>query len=128
LTQALHDGKIILLKSTGGLAITPPAATGTGAEFKFCFTATISGGNVTIDAKAGNASDIFTGRCYQLKVGTGEVVYAAGATDNLLTIDGSTKGGVIGDWITLVDVALHQWYVFFDSTGSGTVVTPFSNH
>lgn len=127
-TQALHANKIILLQSTGGLVITPPAATGTGAVYEFIFIATITGGSVTIDAKAGNASDQFFGRCYQLKVGTGEVVYAAISTANLMTIDGSTRGGIKGDFIRMIDVATNIWYVFFDSTASGTVATPFTNH
>ena len=42
LTQALHSGKVLLIASTGGLAVTPPAATGTGAEYRFVFTATRS--------------------------------------------------------------------------------------
>lgn len=128
LTQALHSGKILLLASTAGLAITPPAATGSGATYEFFVAATISGGSVTIDAKAGNGSDTFAGRAYQLLVGTGETVYACASNSNLITLNGTTTGGVIGDLVKLVDMGLHQWYVFVDSTASGSVVTPFSHH
>lgn len=128
LTEALHEGKILVLQSTGGLAITPIAATGSGGVYQFVVKTAISGGNVTIDAKAGNASDIVSGRAYQLKVGTGETVYAAGASDNLITINGTTLGGLKGDYIRMIDVATNLWYVFIDSTASGSVATPFSNH
>lgn len=128
LSEATHEGKIVLLQSTGGLAITPPAAVGSGDRYELLIKTTISGGSVTLDAKAGNASDVFLGRCYQLKVGTGEVVYAAASNSNLLTLDGTTTGGLAGDRIYLVDMATNKWYINFDSTASGTVATPFSNH
>lgn len=126
-TQALHAGKTILLASTAGLAITPPAATGTGAAYRICFTATISGGNVTWDAKAGNASDVFYGWLQTYKATT-FTPYITASNSNLLTFDGTTRGGIKGDMIEIRDVATNVWIVSGFTNQTGTIATPFSNH
>ena len=127
LTPALHGNRIVTVASTGGLAITPPAATGTGNCYRLVVTTTITGGNLTLDAKAGNASDVFFGFAYTNKAGT-FTNYATGATDNLLTWDGSTKGGIKGDYLEMWDVATNVWIIRIHGTQGGTIATPFSNH
>lgn len=128
LTQALHGGRLILLAPTGGLAITPPAATGTGAIYTFAFTATATGGSVTIDAKAGAASDVFYGNVVMNKVGTGISNFGSAANSNLVTLNGGTTGGIKGDWIEMIDIGTNIWGFFFSGQGSGTIATPFGNH
>lgn len=128
LTAAAHAGRLIGIASTGGLAITPPAATGTLNTYNLYVTSTISGGSFTIDAKAGNASDIFAGIAFQNKTGTGLTTTPTAATTNLLTFNGTTTGGIIGDRIELVDVGLHTWWLFIIGQYTGTFGTPFSNH
>lgn len=126
-TQALHAGKILLLASTGGLAITPPAATGTGALYRLCVITTITGGNVTWDAKAGNASDILAGWIQSYKATT-FTPYIANSNLNLVTLDGTTRGGIKGDFLEFRDVATNLWIVSGFVTQSGTIATPFTNH
>lgn len=128
LTAALHAGKNLLLAPTGGLAITPPAATGTGNVYRFSFTATATGGSVTIDPKAGAAGDVLYGISNINKVGTGVSQFGTAANSNLITLNGTTTGGILGDSITLRDVATNVWQVEIIGQGSGTIATPFSNH
>lgn len=128
LTQALHAGRVVQLAPTAGLAITPPAATGTGNVYTLVFQATATGGSVTIDAKAGNASDIFYGNVVMNKVGTGITNFGSAANSNLATLNGTTTGGIKGDLIEMVDVATNVWAFFFTGQGSGVIATPFSNH
>lgn len=129
LTVAGNAGKITVLQSTGGLTITPPAATGTGNIYNFAVGTTISGGSVTIDFKAGNASDLIYGTAYQFKSGTGLAEYSAGTNSNEIILNGTTTGGIIGDYISIQDIGTHQWQILdFSTQATGTVATPFANH
>lgn len=128
LTAALHANRRVNIASTGGLAVTPPAATGTGNVYTLFLSASITGGNFTIDAKAGQASDVFNGIAFQNKLGTGITTTPSAATSNLLTFDGSTKGGIAGDVITMIDAALHSWNLLINGQYTGTFASPFSNH
>ncbi len=129
LTPAAHANRAVLLQSTGGLVITPPAATGTGNTYTLIVIATITGGSVTVDFKAANASDVINGTAAQFKAGTGVTFYSASTNTNLLTLNGTTTGGIIGDFIQIMDVALHQWVVQeWTTQATSTVASPFSNH
>lgn len=128
LTEATHEGKTLVISSTGGLAVTPPAATGSGGKYRFICGAVISGGNFTVDAKAGNSSDVFTGWMQSYKATT-FTPYPTAANSNLITFDGSTKGGAaIGDWFEIEDFATHEWKVTGYTIQSGTIASMFSNH
>lgn len=127
LTPASHGGRLVTVASTGGLTITPPAATGTGNVYRIAVTTTISGGNLTLDAKAGNASDVFYGFAYTNKAGT-FTNYATASNTNLITWDGSTMGGIKGDFLWMMDAATNVWLLEIRGTQSGTIATPFSNH
>lgn len=129
LAPATHAGRFLVISSTAGLAVTPPAATGTGSIYTFVFSATISGGSFTLDAKAGNASDVFYGLANVNKVATPAVSqFGTAANSNLITANATTTGGMVGDFIQIVDIATHVWQVEIVSQGSGTIATPFSNH
>jgi len=129
LTAAAHASRAVLLQSTGGLVITPTAATGTGNIYTFIVIATISGGSVTIDFKAANASDVINGTGSQFKSGTGVTLYSCSTNTNLITLNGTTTGGIIGDFIQIIDVATHQWVIQeFNTQATGSVASPFSNH
>jgi hypothetical protein len=125
-TQALHDGRIIQLQSTAALAVTLPAATGSGACYTFQVITLISGGNVTLDAKTNSAA--FYGLINQIKDGSALATYSTTATSNLLTLNGGTTGGLAGDFIEMVDVATNVFNVYGITKATGTVATPISAH
>lgn len=128
-TAALHAGKIILLQSTGGLAITPPAATGTLNLYRYAVITTVSGGNVTIDPKAGAAADVVFGAVYGGTTGaTGGTWITSATNSNLITFNGTTTGGLAGTWIEMLDVATNKWLINGSVITSGTAASPFSNH
>ncbi len=130
LSPALHSRKLVVLSGTtanAGVAITPPAATGTGDIYTIIFGSTITSNTTTLDAKAGNASDVFAGWIQTYKATT-FTPYIANSNLNLMTFDGSTRGGIKGDMIKIYDVALNLWLVEGFTTQSGTIATPFTNH
>ena len=133
LNQPEYAGATIQIASTGGLAVTPPAATGTGNVYTFVCTAALTGGSFTFDAKAGNASDLIYGWLQSWKTTPAYTPYGATpvvASTNLITLNGTTTGGSnVGDYFRIEDKGLHIWEVtagFLIQTG--TIATPFSTH
>lgn len=122
-TEALHDGKVITLNRAGGIAVTLPAATGSGTVLKFIVGTTFTS-SATIkvtgnDTMAGNAILAQDG-------GDTAVMFEAGATADTITMDGSTTGGLQGADVELIDIATDLWFVNYRSAATGTEATPFS--
>lgn len=123
-TEALHDMKVITLNRAGGIAVTLPAATGSGTVLKFVVgtTFTTSG---TI--KVANASDIMTGNAIIAQDGGDTVVMFETAADtDTVTMNGTTTGGLKGQIVELIDIATNLWSVKVISAATGTEATPFS--
>lgn len=123
-TRALHAGRTILLNRAGGIAVTLPAATGTGDVFRFFVQATFTS-DATI--KAASASDSFLGHAFlQGDDASALGGFACAANDDTLTMDGTTKGGYLGAWVEVEDVATGLFHVRYFSKATGTEATPFS--
>lgn len=127
LTAATHAGRILLLGEVGGdaaLTATLPAATGSGARFRFIVSVVNTSnylikvvGNDTMDGSIISSQD----------AADTTVSWETAADSDTITLDGTTTGGAaIGDWIELVDIAADQWAVSGQTTSSGTEATPFS--
>jgi hypothetical protein len=125
-TLASHDSKTILMNvATGGLAITLPAPTGSGARYKFVVGTAVSSGSTTITATGAylyGTAQMVTDSSSAQPTMTG----FATAPSTTITLNGSTKGGLIGDVIEIEDVATNKMQVTMFAHTTGTVVTPFS--
>lgn len=124
-TAATHAGALVLLDRAAGIAVTLPAATGSGAVFSFMVKTTISSNSTTI--KVANANDTMVGwvSTATTTVGSGSEE-AAGGTDDTITMNGTTTGGIAGSYITVMDVASNVWLVRAFLVGSGTLATSLS--
>jgi hypothetical protein len=122
-----NANRVTSVAPTGGLAITMPTATGSGLNYTILLSATVAGGNLTIDAKP-NGPALFSGYAQQNKPGTGLTATATAANTNLITLNGSTQGGIAGDQIELQDTAPNVWTIFINGQYSGVFASPFSNH
>ncbi len=128
ITAATHAGKILLMGEVGGDAaatFTLPAATGSGAEYRF-IVSVVNTSNYVI--QVANANDTIDGSVtlHQDSAATVASFNTVAASDTI-TLDGTTTGGVsIGDELTLVDMATNQYMVKGILTASGTEATPFS--
>ena len=122
-TAALHANKVVTLNRAAGIAVTLPAAAGTGNSYNFIVGTTFSG--AASIAKAG--SDKMGGNIRQdVAAGTGVAYHAAVASTDTISLDGTTKGGVAGDSITLVDIATGVWCVQGQTFASGSVASPLN--
>jgi len=125
ITPTDHDDKLITLNRAAGIAITLPAATGSGARYEFFVGTTVTSNNIVISVADG--TDTFKGNVFAAADGGDTVVGFETASDSdTITLNGTTKGGVIGDRIILVDVAANLWSVVGIFSATGSEATPFS--
>jgi len=132
LTAALHAGKTVVLNLATGFVTTLPAATGTGNSYLIYVGISASGGSYVIQVASG--TDIMRGIVVSKDDGTSSSVISwatanTGTTateSDTVTLDGSTKGGLIGDCFEFTDIAAGVWAVQGFTKSSGTEATPFS--
>lgn len=128
LTAAANNNGTILLDTAAGSVVTLPAATGSGAKFRFVVSVLATSNSHIV--KVANASDTMIGIIQGHRVDTGNAVlgFAAGATDDTITLNRTTTGSVSkGEWIEVEDVAANKWAVtgMLSATGAA-FATPFS--
>ena len=125
-TNDANAGRTHLLDRAAGVTVTLPAATGSGAVFRFWVKTSASGGSYII--QVANASDSMLGNIhYWPDSATNTPVWAASASDDTITLNGSTKGGYANDMITIEDIATNLFMVHGSVKQTGTEATPFSN-
>lgn len=125
LTQELHDGAMLIVDSAAGIAITLPAALGTGAVYRFWCKTTVTSSSTTI--KVANTTDSFLGNIIALQDGGNTLLgFEIVAADDTLTWNGTTTGGVAGDWVEIQDVASGLFRVLCLQSATGTEATPSS--
>lgn len=124
-TRAAHARKTITLSRAAGIAVTLPAATGTGEVYKFFINTAITS-NTTTFTCAG--SDKLSGHAWSISDGAAAVLgyNAVAGTSTIVTLDGSTQGGYAGHEITFTDTKSALWSVKSMGKATGTEATPFS--
>ena len=130
LLTAADSGKTIVFGAAAATLITLPAPE-LGMQFDFLTTVTATGdhevqaltdthgflgGVMIMSTAAGAENDAFSA--------------AAAGTDDFITMDGTTTGGMAGSTLRVVAIldasAVKCWGVSGQLIGSGTIVTPFA--
>ena len=120
-----YVGVPILLNRAAGITATLPAASGSGNEYRFIVGTTVTSNSDII--KVANATDVMCG--YALlgqDAADTSVFFEVGATDDTITLNGSTTGGLRGMRVTCTDIASGLWAVEVRGAATGTEATPFS--
>ncbi|MBX5206694.1 hypothetical protein [Rhizobium sp. NZLR11] len=126
LNKPTHEGVVVVANRAAGITFTLPASSGSGCKYTVVVGTTITSNNLII--QVANSTDIMAGVALQAADGGSTVNgWETGATDDTITMDGSTKGGVKGDRIELEDYASGVWHVRILGAATGTEVTPFSS-
>ena len=124
-TAAGHAGRTVLMDAAAGQAITLPATAGTGNTYKFFVKTTITSNSSTI--AVANATDVMQGAAIVANDGGATAsIFETAATDDTITFNGSTTGGIAGATVELQDVATGFWSVRVIGAATGTEATPFS--
>ena len=143
LTVASHSGKIIHNDAAGAVTYTLPALNATadgassgpgsdidslnniGATFTIVDSITKTGDLVV---KVANANDIMNGSAIIVDSDTNDNTegFVTTATSDTITLNGSTKGGVLHATITCTAISSTKWSVSVTTAGTGNIATPFS--
>jgi len=139
LTVAAHAGRLLTMDPVGTpTAITLPTINATadsavagandpnnpntiGTTFEILFIDEFTG---TIST---DGTDKFVGGLYTgVNNATGKT-FISGASNDVITLNGSTKGGLAGSIIKVTAIASAKYAVEGITLGSGTLVTPFAD-
>ena len=124
-TAAAHAGRLVVLSRAAGIAVTLPAATGTGNTYRFSFGADVTSNTTTI--KVANASDVMAGALVVTnEADATTTTFGTQATDDTITCNGGTTGGLAGGIIRIMDVATNVWAVDGVLVGNGSEADPLS--
>jgi len=128
LTPAEHANRTVTIAKLAGLTLTLPAATGTGDVYKIVVALTNTSSAYVI--QVANATDEFAGTVIQTDADTSDTLASYPALDadgfDTVTMDGSTKGGIIGDMYTFTDIAAGRFLIEGVVTCTGTAASPLS--
>jgi len=123
---AEDSGKLLAFKIASGATVTLPAATGSGIEYHFVVLTTVTSNDYIVQVTGDDTIDGMILNCDDDSSDAVAIWKTAAASDTI-TMDGSTKGGIIGDTFKLTDIGADQWLIHAATTsGTGTVATPFS--
>ena len=135
LTVDSHAGKVLLCNDADGkftlpsIVATAPGAdddpnqlNNLGATFTFVVVTAATGKDVLTDGTDKFVGGLYTG----VNNATGKT-FISGATNDVITLNGSTKGGLSGSIITVTAIASAKYAVEGITLGSGTLVTPFAD-
>ena len=121
------DGGIIHIADTDACAIVLPEITAAlnGLEYKFIM-ANDAGADVTITG-TDQAGDFYQGTLAVHQVDADDGFAANGSSNNIITMNATTTGGLLGSEINLRAVYGIGWIVWGNVFGTnGTAATPFS--
>ena len=130
ITLAEHAGRILLLGEDGGNAdvvLTLPDATGSGNVYEFIVTVTMASNTYKIVCPDGD--NTITGQIQYLdEDGTSAASFPTVAASDTVTLNGGTQGGLVGDTLTLIDIAADKWMVkgLMRVAAGANPATPFS--
>tara|TARA_R110000787_G_scaffold202885_1_gene313483 strand:- start:5 stop:541 length:537 start_codon:yes stop_codon:yes gene_type:complete len=139
LTVNEHAGRILLSQDADGIYVLPSINTNTngitagstdynnlnniGATFMFYIDTTATDVQIITDG-----TDKFTGAAMVAVNDGGKKAFFPAASNDVLSMNGTTTGGIIGSIITVTALESAQYLVHNALIlGSGTIVTPFSD-
>ena len=125
LTSGSHAGRVMLLDKDSGATITLPAASGSGNVYKFFVKTTITSNNYVI--QVASSDDTMSGIAVVANDTNDEAsIFETLAASDTITLDGSTKGGILGGIIELQDLYSGKYSVKIHQSATGSEATPFS--
>jgi hypothetical protein len=135
LTVAAHSGKVLTCNDADG-KFTLPSIVATapgrdddpnqtnnlGASFTFVIETAATDLDILTDG-----TDKFVGGLYLGKSDAAGKTFISGSSNDVITLNGTTKGGIAGTIIRVTAIASAKYAVEGINLASGTVVTPFAD-
>ena len=129
ITEIEHAGRTLLLGEVGGNALvtlTLPDATGSGATYKFIVSVANTSNYVI---KVPDADNTIAGiMTYLDEDGTAVTAFPTVAASDTITLNGGTTGGIVGDYLEIIDIAADKYHVrgVMRVAAGANPATPFS--
>lgn len=128
LTQRDHAGRVMRFNRAAGVTATLPKANGSGVVFEFIVDTTVTSNSYKI--QCANSTDEFHGGVLTCDSDTLDTLTYVSALDadgyDTITMDGSTTGGIRGDWFKIVDYAAGKWLLIGEINYTGNKGTLLS--
>jgi len=135
LTVAAHSGKVLTCNDADG-KFTLPSIVATdpgdntdpnqlnnlGATFTFVVETAATDMDILTDG-----TDKFVGGLYMGKSDAAGKTFMSGGSNDVMTFNGTTKGGIVGTVIKVTAIGAAKYAVEGINLASGTVVTPFAD-
>jgi len=124
--KAEDSGKTILFNRAAGCDVTLPAST-PGLKYKFKVITSVTSNDYSVNGAA--ATDLFIGGITSDDTDTSNAARffnADGSDDDVMSMNGTTTGGLIGTNFEVTCVAASKWFIQGVNKGSGEVATPFA--
>ena len=136
ITVASHAGRPLLCNDADGVFTLPTIVTteptdkgdpgqtcNFGAQFTFIVVTAATDMDIVTDG-----TDKFVGGAYTgIDDSAAGKTFISGASNDVITQNGSTKGGLAGSIVVVTAIASAQYHVAAQLLGSGTLVTPFAD-
>jgi len=136
ITVAAHAGRPLLCNDADGvftlpsIVVTEPTDKGDpnqlanlGAQFTFIVVTAATDMDITTDG-----TDKFVGGSYTgIDDSAAGKSFISGSSNDVITQNGTTKGGLVGSIIRITAIASAKYHVEGQLLGSGTLVTPFAD-
>jgi hypothetical protein len=124
LTRDLHSNKLIRMSLASGMDVTLPASAGTGDEYRFVIPTSLSG---TARIKVALTSETLQGHIQvdASLASNAPVSFTAGTTADTVSLNGTTTGGKLGDYLKFIDEKTGVWHVEGFIRATGASATPF---
>jgi len=123
LNRNTHMDNVVLLSAAAGLTVTLPASAGKGDVYEVFVLTTVTSNNYII--KVANSTDILAGAVH-LTTDIGGTSMPTATTDDTITMNGSTTGGLRGTWLRFKDMSTGFWALEGGIICTGTEASPFS--
>ncbi len=120
-----YGGTTVFLDRLAGVTITLPAASGTGNSYSF-YVKTAPTSNAHVIKVARSADTMVGWVSIGIAAGGNGWQEYVGGTDDTMSMNGTTTGGLVGSFVTMTDIATNVWLVDGQLGGSGTLATPFT--
>lgn len=122
-----QSGSVILFDRAAGIVFTLPANT-PGMVFDFFVTVTITGGAAKVITAAG--TELLVGTIINTDTDSSDAVASwkslVAAANIAVSMNGTTTGGIKGDWLRFTCLNTTTWNVQGFTLGTSTVATPFA--
>lgn len=123
-TAALYADRDVILDNTHTVTVVLPAASGSGNRYNFIVKTTGTDGSKIITVA--NTTDVVEGASLAVNTQSTTIGFIATATDDTITLNNTTTGGVTGTRVSILDIAAGRFRVEVFNITTGNPETPFS--